>query len=162
MTAVGGDEQELVSPVSGSVADIIRDQGATVDPGDLVIALGRSGEPVVRMFPTIEAAQGIVVGDTVFLAFADGDQDEIQAEGTITRISPIPSDQADAIGEVGSPAVGRWLVSDDETVVSVDIRPDTAEARASLADAATSGPSAVTGTATIVVGARRPIEYVGS
>jgi len=142
----------LVAPVGGRILNVAADVGATVRTGADVVSIAQTNGPLlIRMFVTPAQAQEADLHTEAILNFPE--QPEIR--GRVSDIGTLPLTDDQVADSIGSPALANLLVRSG-AVVNITVTP---------ADPA-SGPkhadidSGDIGTVTLIVGTKRPIDYV--
>ena len=140
----------LVAPVSGRVLNVAGDVGSTVREGaDVVSITQESGPLLVRMFVTPEEAQEADLTTEAILKFPE----QPDVRGRVTAIGTLPMTKEQAADSIGSPALGNLLVN-SSAVINITITPSADSLKAAKVD------SGDVGDVTLVVGTKRPIDYV--
>jgi multidrug efflux pump subunit AcrA (membrane-fusion protein) len=140
----------LVAPVSGRVLNVAGDVGSTVRLGADVVSITQTDGPLlVRMFVTPDQAQEADLTTEAILHFPE--QPEVR--GRVSSIGTLPMTKEQAADSIGSPALGNLLVH-NTAVVNITITPDPSARNAAHID---SGDVA---SVTLIVGTKRPIDYV--
>jgi multidrug efflux pump subunit AcrA (membrane-fusion protein) len=140
----------LVAPVSGRVLNVAGDVGSTVRLGaDVVSITQASGPLLIRMFVSPDEAQEADLHTEAILSFPE--QPDIH--GHVTAIGTLPMTKDQAADSIGSPALANVLVR-NSAVVNITVTPDPDGLKTATVD------NGDVGTVTLIVGSKRPIDYV--
>ncbi|MBV8160538.1 MAG: HlyD family efflux transporter periplasmic adaptor subunit [Acidimicrobiia bacterium] len=142
----------LVTAGGGRVLNVNLGEGATVHQGDVVLSIAQtSGRPLIRMFLTPAEAQEVGPRTKAIVSFPD--QPDIRA--TVSQIGSLPLTREQAADSIGSGALASLLVRGD-AVINVTLVPGgpvDARGRAQF-------DSGDVATVTLIVGTKRPIDYI--
>jgi biotin carboxyl carrier protein len=140
----------LVAPVGGRVLNVAGDVGSTVRLGADVVSITQTTGPLlVRMFVTPEQAQEADMTTEAVLHFPE----QPNVHGRVTAIGTLPMTRDQAADSIGSPALANLLVH-ATAVINITITPDASATAVGHID---SGDVA---DVTLIVGTKRPIDYV--
>lgn len=140
----------LIAPVSGRVLNVAGDVGSTVRLGADVVSITQTDGPLlVRMFVTPAQAEQADLTTPAVLRFPE--QPEVR--GRVSSIGTLPMTKDQAADSIGSPALANVLVR-TTAVINITITPDPSATNAAHVD---SGDVA---SVTLIVGTKRPIDYV--
>ena len=140
----------LVAPVAGRVLNVAGDVGSTVRLGADVVSITQTTGPLlVRMFVRPDQAQEADLTTEAILRFPE----QPDVRGRVTAIGTLPMTKEQAADSIGSPALANLLVR-SSAVINITITPDATAPNAAHVD---SGDVA---SVTLIVGTKRPIDYV--
>jgi multidrug efflux pump subunit AcrA (membrane-fusion protein) len=140
----------LVAPVSGRVLNVAGDVGSTVRLGADVVSISQASGPLlVRMFVTPAEAQEADLTTEAVMHFPE----QPDVRGRVTAIGTLPMTKEQAADSIGSPALANLLVH-ASSVINITVTPDESATQTAHID---NGDVA---TVTLIVGTKRPIDYV--
>ena len=141
-----------MAPVGGHVLNVAGDVGSTVHAGEDVISIAQANGPLlIKLFVTPTQAEQVESGDEAVLSFPE--QPEVR--GKVTAIGSLPLTKNQVADSIGSPALADHLVKSG-AVVSITVTPNTPAAASAKAQIDSGDVASVT----LIVGTKRPIEYV--
>jgi multidrug resistance efflux pump len=142
----------LVAPVGGHVLNVAGDVGSTVHAGEDFISIAQTSGPLlVKLFVTPTQAEQVELGDEAVLSFPE----QPEMHGRVTAIGSLPLTKDQVADSIGSPALADHLVKSG-AVVSITVSPDAPKAGTPSAKVDSGDVAGVT----LIVGTKRPIEYV--
>jgi biotin carboxyl carrier protein len=148
VTDAQGQASPLVAPVGGRVLNVAGDVGSTVHAGEDVLSIAQTNGPLlIRMFVTPTESEQVDKGEEAVLSFPE----QPEVHGKVTAIGSLPLTEQQVADSIGSPALADSLVHSG-AVVSITITPDEPP-RAQI-------DSGDVASVTLIVGTKRPIEYL--
>lgn len=142
----------LVAPISGRVLAVNSDVGGSIHEGENVVSVSQGTGPlVIRVFVTPTAAQQADLGETAIVAFPE----EPEIKGRVTSVGSLPLTKEQVADSIGSTALAEDLVR-DRAVIDVTVTPTQPAEKAKQAEFDSGDVARVT----LVVGSKRPIDYV--
>lgn len=148
VVTAAGTTDPVVARVSGKVVQVLLDVGSPVVSGATIIALAQtSGSVVVRTFVSAAESQEIHVGTRAIVDFPGAKS----VDGTVTFVGDIPLTTETAAASLGSLPLAD-LLDVTSGSVSVEVTPSTSWTR--------TFDGFDVATVTLLVGSKRPIDYV--
>jgi biotin carboxyl carrier protein len=142
----------LVAPVGGHVLNVAGDVGSTVHAGEDVISIAQTNGPLlIKLFVTPTQAEAVETGDEAVLSFPE----QPETHGKVTAIGSLPLTKDQVADSIGSPALADHLVHSG-AVVSITVTPNEPAPGSPAAHVDSGDVAGVT----LIVGTKRPIEYV--
>ena len=152
VTNAQNQTSQLVAPVGGRVLSLNSNVGSSIHSDENVLSIAQGGGPLlIRVFVSPTDAEQADVGEKAIISFPE----EPEIRGRVQSVGSLPLTKEQVADSIGSAALAETLVS-HPAVVDVTVAPEQPADPGKRAHFSSGSVARVT----LIVGTRRPIDYV--